>query len=128
MTDGPAEARIEPCPGKPNCVSSSARENPERFVEPFEIVGEPDQAWSVLQAIVEKKARFRVVERSDRYLHVVARTAVFRFKDDVEFELRPDLGLIAVRSESRVGYSDLGANRRRIERLRLALRDAGVVR
>ena len=50
-----------------------------------------------------------------------AKTRLLRFVDDVEFELRTGDGVIAVRSASRVGYSDLGANRRRIEKIRKAL-------
>ncbi|MEC7418575.1 MAG: DUF1499 domain-containing protein, partial [Pseudomonadota bacterium] len=50
-----------------------------------------------------------------------ARTRLLRFVDDVEFELREEAGIIAVRSASRVGYSDLGANRRRIEKIRQAI-------
>jgi uncharacterized protein (DUF1499 family) len=50
------------------------------------------------------------------------------FIDDLQLQLRPDEGLIAVRSASRVGYWDLGVNRRRVERLRRALLDQGVVR
>ncbi|MFQ5756728.1 MAG: DUF1499 domain-containing protein [Acidiferrobacterales bacterium] len=35
--------------------------------------------------------------------------------------------MIAVRSASRIGYSDLGVNRRRVERIRAELRKQGVV-
>jgi uncharacterized protein (DUF1499 family) len=38
--------------------------------------------------------------------------------DDLEFRLIPEEHIIDVRSASRVGYWDLGANRRRVERIR----------
>lgn len=62
--------------------------------------------------------------QTERYLHAEARTRLLRFVDDVEFHLRPADGEIAMRSASRLGYSDLGANRRRLERLRAALAEA----
>ena len=62
--------------------------------------------------------RARVVEVTDRYLHAEFTTPVFRFVDDVEFLLAADA--IHVRSASRLGWSDFGVNRRRVERLRRA--------
>jgi uncharacterized protein (DUF1499 family) len=52
---------------------------------------------------------------------------VFGFVDDLELHLRAAEGVIAVRSASRLGYSDLGVNRRRIEDLRALLIKQGTV-
>jgi len=54
------------------------------------------------------------------YLHAEARSLLFRFVDDVEFLFDADKQVIHVRSASRTGYSDLGVNRRRVERIRRA--------
>ena len=62
------------------------------------------------------------------YLHAECRSAVFGFVDDLELNLRPAEGIIAVRSASRLGYSDLGVNRKRIETLRTALIRQGIVK
>ena len=40
------------------------------------------------------------------------------YVDDVEFYLNADKGIIEVRSASRLGQSDLGVNRDRIETIR----------
>jgi uncharacterized protein (DUF1499 family) len=69
-----------------------------------------------------------IVTDSAGYLHAECESAVFGFVDDLELHLRPDEGVIAVRSASRLGYSDVGANRRRVERLRAMLTRLGVVR
>ena len=45
------------------------------------------------------------------------KSMVLRFTDDVTFYVREN-GTVEVRSASRVGYWDLGANRRRVESLR----------
>jgi uncharacterized protein (DUF1499 family) len=71
--------------------------------------------------------RTRIVADTGSYLHAECRSALFGFVDDLELQLRPDRSLIAVRSASRVGYSDLGANRRRVEELRSELARRGIV-
>lgn len=69
---------------------------------------------------VEGDSSYTIVEQRDGYLRAEARTKILRFVDDVVFHLRPEQGVIAMRSASRIGYSDLGKNRRRLE----AVRDA----
>jgi uncharacterized protein (DUF1499 family) len=62
--------------------------------------------------------RVRVVMLEDDYIHAEFVSSVFRFVDDVEFYFDDEQKLIQVKSASRVGYSDLGVNRRRIEKIR----------
>ena len=64
--------------------------------------------------------RTRLVSEEEGYLKYVVTSAVFRFKDDVEFEQEGDV--VHVRSASRTGYGDLGVNRKRVESIRAALR------
>ena len=59
---------------------------------------------------------------STTYIHAVYTTPIMRYRDDVEFLLRTNENEIAIRSASRVGYSDMGLNRDRIEAIRTALR------
>ena len=65
---------------------------------------------------------------TDDYLHAECRSALFGFVDDLELHLRASDGIIAVRSASRLGYGDLGVNRRRVESLRSALARQDMVR
>jgi uncharacterized protein (DUF1499 family) len=69
-----------------------------------------------------------VVEETANYLHAECASALFGFVDDLELHLRESNNIVAIRSASRVGYSDLGVNRRRVEGLREALRARGIVR
>jgi uncharacterized protein (DUF1499 family) len=87
-----------------------------------------ETAWRVIAEVVKTLPRTEIREVKDRYLHAECTSVVFRFVDDLELELRPGEGIIAVRSASRKGYSDFGVNRRRVERLREALRSRGVVK
>ena len=112
-----AQPAIAPCPDKPNCVSSLATDK-RHFTEPLTFTGEPADAWARLRAILQAQPRTRIVAEQDGYLHAECRSLVFRFVDDVEFVMQPELMAIQVRSASRTGYGDFGVNRRRIERLR----------
>jgi uncharacterized protein (DUF1499 family) len=72
--------------------------------------------------------RTRIVSRTDASLHAECRSRIFRFVDDLELCLRAAEGIIAVRSASRLGYSDLGVNRSRVEALRAELKKRGMIR
>lgn len=123
---GIVDGKLAACPGSPNCVSSDAADG-DHWIAPFRLRGDPATAWRKLEAVLSSLPRITRVQSTDGYLHVEARSVVFRFVDDVEFHLRFEVGEIAVRSASRVGYSDLGVNRRRVENLREVLRRDGVV-
>lgn len=112
-----AGATLAPCPASPNCVCSDATDA-THAIAPLEIVGDPEQAWQSLIGYLEAHRSFTIVEQRANHLRAEAHTRWLRFVDDVEFRLRADRQHIAMRSASRVGYSDFGANRRRLEQLR----------
>jgi uncharacterized protein (DUF1499 family) len=109
--------KIEPCPDSPNCVSSQSAE-PRHRIDPIAFTGSPAEARQKLLEAVGSLPGTRVVTDSGGYLHVEFTSAVFRFVDDVEFLIDRETHLIQVRSASRVGYWDLGANRKRVELIR----------
>lgn len=121
VTTGVVDNRFVACPETPNCVSSDA-DDEEHRVAPYRLKAMPAEAWSGLRTVLEAQARTTLVTVDGRYIHAEVRSAIFRFVDDAEFHLRPDDGIIAVRSASRIGYSDLGVNRKRVETIREALR------
>jgi len=121
VTTGIVNGRLTPCPKSPNCVSSDAPDK-EHHVEPYHLKVAPREAWSALQEVIGSQARTTVVTADESYMHVETRSAVFRFVDDTEFQLRISENIIAVRSAARVGYGDLGVNRARVERIREILR------
>ncbi|MEQ8662522.1 MAG: DUF1499 domain-containing protein, partial [Gammaproteobacteria bacterium] len=83
--------------------------------------GAPAERWAAILAAV-RAAGGTIVTHDDTYLHATFRSALFGFVDDVE--LRLDGDALHWRSASRVGYSDLGANRRRLEALRGRIKSA----
>ena len=123
----PMPGRLASCPDSPNCVSSDATD-PSHRVPPFVIVLPVSEAWRLVREAVNEIPRTTITEITASYLHAECRSAVFRFVDDLELELRPAEGIIAIRSASRTGYSDFGVNRSRVERLRSILQSRGLVK
>lgn len=107
------------CPDMPNCQCSEAsRENQQ--VERFPVTKEPSQSIANLARILENIEGMEVVQYDETYLHATATTQLMRYVDDIEFLLSDDKQSIQVRSASRLGKADLGANAKRIEVMRAA--------
>jgi uncharacterized protein (DUF1499 family) len=114
---GVRQGRLAACPWRPNCVSSLDPGDRHR-IAPIPLAGTGPAAIGRLAGIVRSLPRASVITSTENYLHAEFRSALFRFVDDVEFFADESAGVIQVRSASRVGFSDLGANRRRIEAIR----------
>lgn len=114
---GATAGRLAPCADSPNCVSSQAPDE-RHAMEPLGFEGSAEEALERLEEVIEGMLRTRVVTRREDYLHAEFTSALFRFVDDVEFLVLPEEQVIHFRSASRVGYSDLGANRKRMEEIR----------
>jgi len=124
---GVRDGLLVPCPTSPNCVSSDAGDEPH-LIAPIQIEGSDWDAWSALRKLLETTPRVRVVRVGADYLHAEFTSLVMGYVDDVEFELRRDENIIAVRSASRMGYGDMGVNRRRVEWVREELVKLGHAR
>jgi len=122
-----SDRKLAPCAASPNCVSSDATDA-RHSIAAFQLAGPAPIAWNAVRRVVAALPRTRIVSESDTSLHAECTSAIFRFVDDLELQLRPQQGIIAVRSASRVGWSDFGVNRRRVEEIRAALVRDGVVR
>lgn len=120
MNLGVHDGKLAPCPATPNCVSSQSADK-EHAVEPLLFSGTAAEAMAKLKVVLSTMPRARVVTATETYLHAEFTSALFRFVDDVEFWFDESTGTIHLRSASRVGTSDLGVNRKRIEYLRIKL-------
>lgn len=117
------DGRLKPCPDRPNCVCSQSEASDERHaIAPLQFQGDPDVAFERLLSIAQEEDAAELVARDGDWAHLVYRTRMMRFADDVEFLLDRQASVIHVRSASRLGWSDLGANRARVESLRRRLR------
>jgi len=115
---GTHDGKLAPCPSSPNCVSSQSTDDAHR-IAPLTYSGRAADAMKKLTAIIQAFPRTSVITVSDSYLHAEVTSAIFRFVDDLEFLVDDAAKVIHVRSASRMGYSDLGVNRKRVEQIRL---------
>ena len=119
-------SKLTPCPKTPNCVSSQAHDE-KHYIEPIHYAGTEQEAHDRLLQIIESEKRTKILTDQENYIRIEFTSALFRFVDDVEFYFpkeNADETVIHIRSASRVGSSDLGANRRRIERIRSKFKDS----
>ena len=116
ITDG----HLMTCPKTPNCVSSHAKDE-THFIQPTVFIGTSQQAQRRLLEILMEWEGTKIVVFQDKYIRAEFTSKIFRFVDDVEFYF-PATGTkeitIDSRSASRVGTSDFGVNRKRMEQIR----------
>ena len=117
VTKAMADESLKPCPDSPNCVSSLATSDEHR-IAPMSYGGDRATARLRLLAVLSQLDKAEIVEDTELYLRVTVTSAVLRFVDDVTFFFDDEKELIQMRSASRSGYYDFGANRRRLEGIR----------
>ena len=110
---GPNEGRLAPVGPKPNTVSSEEGVPEDARVAP--LAGTLADAKAAILA-----TGGTIVTETDDYLAATYATRLFRFVDDVEVRDAGG-GVVHIRSGSRVGYSDMGANKKRVARIRAAM-------
>ena len=117
---GVREGRLAPCKSTPNCVSSQADADKDagHYIAPIRISGSAPDAWAALRSLLRSTPRVNIVADQDGYLYAEFASRTMGFVDDVEFLLDPKAGVIHARSASRLGSSDFGVNRDRIETIR----------
>ncbi len=120
---GVRNGNLKAAPSSPNAVSSQATDAHQ--IASLACKGPQEQAMKALKAIIEGSPNARIVETKPDYLYAEYASALLGFVDDVEFYVPPNAKIIHVRSASRLGYSDLGVNRKRIEAIRERLDQAG---
>jgi uncharacterized protein (DUF1499 family) len=113
---GITEGKFHPCPKSPNCVSTQSIDKRKKM-DPIKYSTSLEEAKSKILRIIKTFKRTRIKTESNSYIHIEFRTAVFRFVDDVEFYFDDSEKIIHFRSAARLGYSDLGVNRKRMENI-----------
>ena len=97
----------------PNSVSSEIDVQPEKKIAPLNGTFQQIRA-----AIVSSGGT--ITSETDSYLSATYMSKIFKFVDDVEIRHDKD-NIWHIRSASRVGYSDRGVNRKRVETIRALL-------
>lgn len=122
---GVESGHLSPCPSSPNCVVSQNGDT-RHAISPITYHVERDKAKEIVLKVLTVVPRTEVIEQTDNYIHAISKSRIFKFVDDVEFYFPKNESVIHIRSSSRVGDSDFGVNRTRLEQIRLALRDLDI--
>jgi len=112
---GLSNEKLRSCTDKPNCVCSE--DYPNQNYQPIDIGTMPSgEAWAVLKKVVTSTGG-NIKQDDGHYMWAIYVTPLMRFVDDVELRLDENNRLIHIRSASRVGRGDMGANRQRVNRI-----------
>ncbi|MCB2022784.1 MAG: DUF1499 domain-containing protein [Burkholderiaceae bacterium] len=124
---GVHNGRLKPPSTTENSVTSQAAlypDHPQRAyadIAPLALRGDGPATIAKIRAVVEQMPGAKVIKSDADYLYAQFTTPLMKFVDDVEFWFDPAAQVVQVRSASRLGKGDLGANRKRIEAVRSAL-------
>lgn len=113
---GVKDGKLAACPGTPNCVNSQSTDGKEK-IEPL-----PGVEIAEIKGVVEGMERTTIIEETDSYLYAEFKSKLMGFVDDVEFYKDAAANVVHVRSASRLGQSDAGVNRKRVEEIRSKLK------
>lgn len=126
---GVIDGKLASCPPSPNCVVSQDTDS-SHYIEPltYKLDRETElrdrtQAYNSFLKVLSVVPNTKIVEQKDNYIRTESRSKIMGFVDDAEFYFPEDKNVIQWRSASRLGESDLGVNRRRLEQIRLAFED-----
>lgn len=108
---------LHPCPNRPNCVTSQGGTD-EQILLPLTYSTDRATAYAKIKQIVSDQDNATIVTETTDYLHVEFRSKFMGFVDDMEFWFPEDQPVIHLRSASRLGYSDFGVNRKRVQHIR----------
>lgn len=107
-------AVLPPCGVLPNCVNSYS-DTGASAIAPLRAT---TAQWQDLKVWLSQQENWSITEETSDFLQAVVKTPLMQFRDDVQLAFDPEVGEIQVRSSSRLGISDMGANRARVENLR----------
>ena len=112
-----ADAVLPPCGMLPNCVNSDSGTGGSA-IAPLQATTEQ---WQALKRWLAAQDDWTITVETADFVQAVVKTPLMQFRDDVQLAFKQQASDIQVRSSSRLGISDMGANRRRIESLRAHL-------
>lgn len=110
--------KLQMCVDKKNCVSSTNNTSDSNYIEPIKMIEPLEVAKEKISKIILKNKSAKIIKLNPTYIYAEYTSSIFKFVDDVEFFLSEKDKQIYIRSASRVGHSDFGVNKKRIEEIR----------
>lgn len=118
MAPGLIDGKLTQCSIKPNCVCSDIKKDTQHYISPLILPNNSVRVkHSLIKDIIKDMGGVLVLEK-ENYFSFNFTSTLFGFVDDVEVRLDSNNGAIHFRSASRVGTSDMGVNRKRIDKLK----------
>jgi len=117
-TLGHTDGKFSLCPDQPNCVSSQAEETSEHYIAPISYQGEVETVQTTMLTILSSLPSAQIETNQSDYIHIKTNSPFIGYVDDTEFYFDETAQVIHVRAAARLGYSDLGKNRARVEEIR----------
>jgi uncharacterized protein (DUF1499 family) len=114
---GVENGKLAKMPNKPNAVSSQTDEE-DKKVEALEFKVNLEDSKEKLLKSIQDYGNAKIIKNEKNYIYVIFTTGKMKYHDDVEFYFDESTKLIHFRSASRIGYSDMGLNRERYNKLR----------
>jgi uncharacterized protein (DUF1499 family) len=112
------EGSLPNCSDKPNCVCSENKDDLAHYVAPLSLShSNAEVSATILKQIIIEMGGTIQTESAD-YLAATFSSTIFGFIDDLEVRIDSKQNLIHIRSASRVGHSDMGVNKKRVELLK----------
>lgn len=116
--------KLPPCPNSRNCVSTMGNsDDRQHYMDPIAFSGEPEEAKRIVRSILKEEPLAEIEHEDVDYMKAVYKIKLLPFKDDVEFYFGQQ-GFVHFRSASRIGYSDLGKNKKRMNDFTKQFREA----
>ena len=117
---GLVEGTLSQCSNKSNCFSTEKKDDAAHYITPIKI---PQNINIELDSLHILKDTIRdmggsIEDESEDYFASTFSSGIFGFVDDFEIRIDPVKKIIHIRSASRVGHSDMGVNKKRIELLK----------
>jgi len=109
--------QLRDCPEKSNCVSSYSS-NLKFNIEPLPYFSSAENSINKIQKILLGIKGISIITQDTDYIYAECKSFFLGFVDDLEVYCDESKQQCFVRSASRLGYSDFGVNRKRIEKIR----------
>jgi uncharacterized protein (DUF1499 family) len=122
---GVHDGLLTPCPASPNCVVTQDADE-AHSIKPITYKTDLNTARETLLKVLTVVPGTEVIKQTNNYIRAQSTSRLMGFIDDVEFYFPSEDKVIEMRSASRLGESDLGVNRRRLEQIRFAMEDLKV--
>jgi len=108
---GLVNEQLTPCPDKPNCICSEYKNDTAHYTKP--IIYKQSDLKLISSIITDMGGQVQI--QTEHYIAATFTSALFGFVDDLEARLDQNKQLLHIRSASRVGHSDFGVNKKRLE-------------